>query len=216
MGYGRGNTGRFQDGRNKMRNTGLLQKVLKAVSFAFLLALMLCPAAKAYDDDTVIRVGLSYSNGAQPAFNALADKGYIIGYFEGDEFYEVGTLSNRYVAFCVDSMLYTSGRTVTTSSSGGDIVFKPYHLEVERDFESIEQAQDYISQVQDEGYSGEIFPAYLRSVFRVRIEQYSSLDYAAQDAENIMQYTMGDTVTAVGAESDVITVVDLNEFHIAA
>ena len=119
-----------------MSNAGRAKKILAAASFALLLALALCPMAQAYDDDTVIRVGLSYSRGAQPAFNALADKGYIIGYFEGDEFYEVGTLSNRYVAFCTDTMLYTSGRTVTSSSSGGDIVFKPYHLEVERDFDS--------------------------------------------------------------------------------
>ena len=130
-----------------MSNAGRAKKILAAASFALLLALALCPMAQAYDDDTVIRVGLSYSRGAQPAFNALADKGYIIGYFEGDEFYEVGTLSNRYVAFCTDTMLYTRGRTVTSSSSGGDIVFKPYHLEVERDFDSIEQAQDYIAQV---------------------------------------------------------------------
>lgn len=113
-------------------------------------------------------------------------------------------------------MLYTSGRTVTSSSSGGDIVFKPYHLEVERDFDSIEQAQDYIAQVRDQGYSGEIFPAYLRGVFRVRIEHYSALEYASEDVQNIMQYTMGDSVTPVGGESDVITVVDLNDFYIAA
>ena len=92
-----------------MSNAGRAKKILAAASFALLLALALCPMAQAYDDDTVIRVGLSYSRGAQPAFNALADKGYIIGYFEGDEFYEVGTLSNRYVAFCTDTMLYTSG-----------------------------------------------------------------------------------------------------------
>ena len=199
-----------------MSNAGRAKKILAAASFALLLALALCPMAQAYDDDTVIRVGLSYSRGAQPAFNALADKGYIIGYFEGDEFYEVGTLSNRYVAFCTDTMLYTSGRTVTSSSSGGDIVFKPYHLEVERDFDSIEQAQDYIAQVRDQGYSGEIFPAYLRGVFRVRIEHYSALEYASEDVQNIMQYTMGDSVTPVGGESDVITVVDLNDFYIAA
>ena len=95
-------------------------------------------------------------------------------------------------------------------------MFKPYHLEVERDFDSIEQAQDYIAQVRDQGYSGEIFPAYLRGVFRVRIEHYSALEYASEDVQNIMQYTMGDSVTPVGGESDVITVVDLNDFYIAA
>ena len=95
-------------------------------------------------------------------------------------------------------------------------MFKPYHLEIERDFDSIEQAQDYIAQVRDQGYSGEIFPAYLRGVFRVRIEHYSALEYASEDVQNIMQYTMGDSVTPVGGESDVITVVDLNDFYIAA
>ena len=199
-----------------MNKTSGKRKIITCLLLALLLSFALCPMADAYDDDTVIRVGLSYSGGAQPAFNALADRGYVIGYFEGDDFYAVGELSNRYVAFCRDGMLYTSGRTVTTSDSGGDTVFKPYHLEVERDFDSIEQAQSYIGEVRAQGYSGEIFPAYLRGVFRVRIDHYSSSDYAMQDRDRIQSYTMGDAVSPVGGESDVITVIDLNDLYIAA
>ena len=57
-------------GGNFMNKTSGKRKIITCLLLALLLSFALCPMADAYDDDTVIRVGLSYSGGAQPAFNA--------------------------------------------------------------------------------------------------------------------------------------------------
>ena len=196
-----------------MRNN--MHKFLRPAALALaLLFLLSVPAAALRGDDEMIRVGLAYSSGAASAVNALADAGYELGYFDGNHFQVLGSIGNRYVSFCKDAMLYTNGRLVSENQSDGTAI-KPYHLEVARDFASQREAESFISTVRAEGYEGEIFPASIGGAHRVRIEMYSQRGYAEADIDRVQNYTMGETVRAVGSDGNTITVIDLNTISIA-
>ncbi|MBQ6058683.1 MAG: SpoIID/LytB domain-containing protein [Clostridia bacterium] len=199
-----------------MNTTKRIGRRLLGLMVCLFTAACCCLFTLAWDDDSMVRVGLSYGSSVQPAFNVLSDKGYRVGYFDGDRFVEMGRLGTRYVAFCRDTTLYTNGRTVSTTSSQGATAFKPYHLEVEYDFDSVEEALSFIDEVRDAGYNDEIFPVFRQGEFRVRINHYSAEQYAEEDQEAMSEYLPFGSLSVVGPSRDVITVLDLNEISIAA
>ncbi|NLT58099.1 MAG: SpoIID/LytB domain-containing protein [Clostridiales bacterium] len=192
----------------------MIKRAAAAMGSALLIGLCALQAQAAHrTDDALIRVGLSYGSGPVAAVNALADAGYELGYYDGENFVAVGQIANRYVSFCKDALLSVDGRTVSEGGAGQPI--KPYHLEVDCAFATQQEAEDFIAQLRAGGYVGEAFPASIDGVHRVRIEMYSQSGYAADDAARIEQYTQGHAVRVVGEDAATITVIDLNNLAIA-
>ncbi|HWP79163.1 MAG TPA: SpoIID/LytB domain-containing protein [Candidatus Acidoferrum sp.] len=184
------------------------KKLLAAAALTLLLTLT------AGAEDTTLRVGLTHSGGPVAGANALTETGYRLGYFGDDfTFFELATLENRFVTFAMDALVYISGNTVSQTQGSGAVAIKPYHLQVDREFESQWEAQDFLDRVYAGGFSGEGFVAYDEG-YRVRLDMYSTYDYAAADAARIEGYTDGESVSAVGAGSRTVTVVDMNNYHI--
>ena len=184
------------------------KKLLAAAALTALLTLT------AGAEDTMLRIGLTYSSGPVTAANALTDNGYILGYYGDDfTFFELARVESRYVTFAMDALLYISGNSVSQTETSGAAVIKPYHLQVDREFESQEEAGDFLDCVIDNGFSGEGFVAY-DDGYRVRLDMYSTYDYAAADAARMEGYTDGETLTPVGSGSSTVTVIDMNTYHI--
>ncbi len=185
----------------------------KRILLIVLLIAMLGVTAQA-NDEFSLRIGLSHSSGPVTAANALTDDGYRLGYY-GDDFFffEVARIDNHYVTFARDSLVYISGNSVSSSDNGGTAI-KPYHLEVDATYATQEEAAQKLAEIRSAGFEQQGFVAFDGTSYKVRLDMYSTENYAAEDAGRVEGYTGGLPVYVVGGYGDTITVVDLNTYDI--
>lgn len=138
------------------------------------------PAAQARSDDRVIRVGLYYATNALPAANLANENGsgYRFGFFDSQRsFIELGYTDVVKITMLKDKMMYLSGGAYYDTAVSGAVKIGCYHIDSGESFDRFADAQDLADTYRASGVPA--FPAYVSGDYRVRIEHYSSGEYAA-------------------------------------
>lgn len=186
-------------------------------------AVMLTGMAYSYDQvdysgRNIVRVGISYGSSAVTAANAYAQYGYDIGYYnDNNVFVSNAYISNTFISAAKDATVYVDGSTVKDTPSSSATRFGAYHLQLEPSFSSYNDAKNYADSIDAKllsaGYDIEVFPASYNEIYYVRIEHYSTLEYAKNDIDKFSS-VLGVSLTAVGASDRAVTFIDMNSPHI--
>ena len=157
-----------------------MRKKIIACLMAAALMLSLLPSAFAADEDPVMKIGLYFSTAALPSANLANEvgSGYRFGYFDGNrDFVQLGQTSQDKISMLKDQTMYYSGGTYyDTAVSSYTIKIGCYHIDSGQVYSSFSEAQAYADTMTEGGWPS--YPAYVGGQYRVRIEYFSSEQYA--------------------------------------
>lgn len=139
---------------------------LCAVSLLFCLPVLPARALSGVSD--TVRVGLVYGGSAKAGYNALAERGFEIGYFSGNTFVNLMTTDATYVAAYADRLYQ------------GAVSVKPYNIEV-GPFANVDEAWSFAMSLSAQYPGIEMFPAYMNGQYVVHIDYFSTAAYAEAD-----------------------------------
>ena len=155
-----------------------MRKLFKTTILGLLLCCLCSVGAQAMENH-MLKVGLKFGNDAMNSANlqnyndAVAGRGYTMGYFDSDRFFvPLGPSTTEYkVTVSVDGNFYASGNA-NYFGTGGSAQYGGWHLQLQTVYGSYDEAAAVAAR-----YDG-AFVAYLTDIYAVRLGQYTSQDAA--------------------------------------
>ena len=148
-------------------------------------ALTLPPVLAAGNEDEMVRVGLAYGDGALISANLENNtgygSGYRLGYFEDDlDFVELAWTDEdeTQITMVKTQNIWVSGTSYSDSDNGGAVI-GCYHVQVERGFDSYQDARAAAMDYQDG------FVAWIDGEYQVRVGAYPSAEEAQDAAQDL-------------------------------
>jgi len=160
-------------------------------TFCFCLLSTVILGGFAFAATNTLKVGLYYGDSALFSANLqnYRGSGYDIGWFDEDtrQFFTIGYLTDEKISMTVDGTIYISGGAYYSSfQSQPDAVVGGYHVEIDHQFMSFEEAKF----VADQFRTG--FVAFVNNSYRVRVNSFVSREEAEIAAATYSTYTWAD------------------------
>lgn len=162
------------------------------------------------DPDMPVSVGVLYGSSAVCGANAYSSTGFNIGYYDsGNNFVNVYTTAERFISAAKDRTLWVSGNVVSDIPNSGTKV-GAYHIELIADYPDQQSAEKRLEEVKAAGLPSP-FLAYVNGAFRIRIDEFSTAQYAQQSADSFSKKLGGAPVQIVGESANTISFLNMNE-----
>lgn len=142
-----------------------------------------------------VTVGLMYGSDVTVGFETVSTVGFTVYAATVEKadrsLEEIYTIELPKISVVCDDNLSQSAYTYSIYDTSRKCVVGGYHLEVEADFDTREEAEEMLDIVQeglnDEGSDMHPFIAYIDGVYKIRIGDYSSAERIAEKKESIPQ-----------------------------